>query len=86
MTSKRTALITGGTGCLGRAIAVALHDAGHDVIVTYHSSEAATRGWIKEEAAKGRTFSSYKVDVADFDPARRWPGDSKRTAARSTSW
>ena len=25
----RTALVTGGTGCLGRAIAIALHDAGH---------------------------------------------------------
>ncbi|HAP24907.1 MAG TPA: beta-ketoacyl-ACP reductase, partial [Achromobacter sp.] len=67
MTAKRTALITGGTGCLGRAIAVALHDAGHDVIVTYHSSENATREWIKEEAAKGRTFAMYKVNVADFD-------------------
>ncbi|CAB3827813.1 acetoacetyl-CoA reductase [Achromobacter mucicolens] len=82
MTSKRTALITGGTGCLGRAIAVALHDAGHDVIVTYHSSEAATRDWIKEEAAKGRTFSSYKVDVADFDAcqalARRLEEDGRQ--------
>lgn len=67
MTAKRTALITGGTGCLGRAIAVALHDAGHNVIVTYHSSETATREWIKEEAAKGRTFAMYKVNVADFD-------------------
>jgi len=67
MTVKRTALITGGTGCLGRAIAVALHDAGHDVIVTYHSSESATREWVKEEAAKGRAFAMYKVNVADFD-------------------
>ena len=82
MTSKRTALITGGTGCLGRAIAVALHNAGHDVIVTYHSSEAATRDWIKEEAANGRTFSSYKEDGADFDAcqvlARRLEEDGRQ--------
>lgn len=65
MTAKRTALITGGAGCLGRAIAVALHDAGHDVIVTYRSSESATREWIGEESAKGRDFAMYKVDVAD---------------------
>ena len=82
MTAKRTALITGGAGCLGRAIAVALHDAGHDVIVTYHSSESATREWIQEEAARGRTFAMYKVDVADFDScqalARRLEEDGRQ--------
>lgn len=65
MTAKRTALVTG-CGGLGRAIAVALHDAGHDVIVTYHASEAATRSWADEEAAQGRRYALYQVDVGDY--------------------
>lgn len=66
MAAKRTALVTGGAGCLGRAIARALHDAGHDVIITYHSSEDAARDWLGEEAAQGRRYDLVKVDVADY--------------------
>ncbi|WP_373824172.1 acetoacetyl-CoA reductase [Achromobacter insuavis] len=81
MATKRTALITGGAGCLGRAIARALHDAGHDVIVTCHSSEAATREWLDEEADAGRRYDMVKVDVADYDAcqalARRLPDDGR---------
>jgi acetoacetyl-CoA reductase len=65
MTAKRTALVTGGGG-LGRAIALALSEAGHDVIVTYHASEDATRAWVDEEAANGRRFAIYQVDVGDY--------------------
>lgn len=65
MTAKRTALVTGGGG-LGRAIALALHDAGHNVIVTYHASEAPTRAWVEEEAAQGRRIAIYQVDVGDY--------------------
>ena len=61
----RTALVTGGTGCLGRAIAIALHDAGHRVLVTYHRSAAAARAWQDEQAGLGRDFTLYQVDVAD---------------------
>ncbi|MFF7058279.1 acetoacetyl-CoA reductase [Achromobacter spanius] len=65
MTVKRTALVTGGAGGLGRAIAQALHDAGHDVIATYHTSENAARAWAEEEASRGRRFALYQVDVGD---------------------
>ena len=57
--------MTGGTGCLGRAIAIALHDAGHQVLVTYHNSAATARAWQDEQAGLGRDFTLYQVDVAD---------------------
>lgn len=82
MATNRTALITGGTGCLGRAIAQALHDAGHDIIVTCYASEAATREWLDEEAAADRHYDMVKVDVADYDScqalARRLADDGRQ--------
>lgn len=70
MTTKRTALVTGGTGCLGRAIARALREVGHDVIITYYSNEAAAQVWRDEEAAAGRRYDVLKVNVADYDSCR----------------
>ncbi|CAB3677203.1 acetoacetyl-CoA reductase [Achromobacter piechaudii] len=66
MTDKRTALVTGGAGGLGRAIAIALQEAGHDVIATYHTNESAARAWAEEEASQGRRFTLYPVDVGDY--------------------
>lgn len=82
MTAERTALVTGGAGCLGQAIARALHDAGHQVIITYHSNEDAARAWVDAEAAQGRRYAMYKVDVADYDScqalARRLEEDGRQ--------
>ncbi|CAB3649939.1 acetoacetyl-CoA reductase [Achromobacter pestifer] len=77
MTAKRTALVTGGGG-LGRAIALALCDAGHDVIVTYHASEDATRAWVDEEVAKGHPIALYQVDVSDYASCQALMGRLER--------
>ena len=37
----RTALVTGGTRGIGAAIARALHDSGHQVVVTYQGNDDA---------------------------------------------
>ncbi|HEY9279599.1 MAG TPA: acetoacetyl-CoA reductase [Eoetvoesiella sp.] len=67
MTSNRTALVTGGLGCLGEAIARALHDAGHTVLVTYSPGHQNVQEWLDSMAAEGYQFSAYPVDVADYD-------------------
>ncbi len=70
MTALRTALVTGGTGALGQAIALALHDAGHRVIVTCRQRGLAEQDWLDAQAAAGRDFLAYPVDVADYASCR----------------
>lgn len=47
MTNKRTALVTGGMGGLGEAIAQKLHDAGHTVLVTHSPGNDQVQAWSK---------------------------------------
>lgn len=60
-----TALVTGGTGGLGAAIARALHDAGHAVLVTHSPGNARIHAWLEAQAADGYRFAAYAGDVAD---------------------
>jgi len=64
---KRTALVTGGNRGLGEAIAQALHQAGHNVIVTHTPGNAKVAAWLKTQASQGYDFAAYGVDVSDFD-------------------
>ena len=59
---QRTAVVTGGTRGLGRAIALALRDGGCQVAATYHSDEAAAR---RMQAETG--IAVFRWDVADFE-------------------
>ena len=68
---KRTALVTGGMGGLGEAIARVLHDAGHAVLVTHSRSDEAASTWLKQQADAGYTFASYDVDVGDYASCQR---------------
>lgn len=67
VTNKRTALVTGGMGGLGEAVARSLHDAGHSVLVTHSRNKEAAEAWLNGQAEDGYTFIGYHVDVADFD-------------------
>lgn len=67
MSKQRTALVTGGMGCLGTAIARALHDADYKVVVTHIPGEQNAATWLADQAKQDYHFTAYAVDVADFE-------------------
>ena len=62
----RTALVTGSSRGIGRAVALALAEEGADVAVNYVSSEAAAREVAEQIAKLGRRALLAQADVADY--------------------
>jgi len=64
----QAALVTGGSGGLGRSMAIALAEAGADVAVASYTQQAdeALSGIL----ALGRRGCTYRGDLSDFDTAR----------------
>lgn len=63
--SGRRALVTGASRGLGRAIALALAEAGADVAVNYLSNEAAARETVQAIEALGRSAIAIQADVRE---------------------
>jgi 2-deoxy-D-gluconate 3-dehydrogenase len=63
----KTALITGANTGLGQAIAVALAEAGADVVVAGRTAPDETRGLVE---AAGRRFIAIDADLASAEPER----------------
>ncbi len=61
----RLALVTGGTRGIGAGIAQALKDAGHRVVVNYHSADDAAESFAAESG-----IPAFKWDVSDFAACR----------------
>jgi acetoacetyl-CoA reductase len=59
---KRLALVTGGTRGIGAASAIALRDAGYEVVVNYAASDE-----IAQKFSHDQEIKSYKWDVSNFD-------------------
>ena len=62
----RTALVTGASRGIGRAIALALAEEGADVAINYVSNEAAAAAVVEEIQALGRRGMLARADVGDF--------------------
>ena len=62
----RTALVTGGSRGIGRAVALALAEEGADVAINYVSSEAAARDVADHIRKMGRRAILAQADVSDY--------------------
>jgi 2-dehydro-3-deoxy-D-gluconate 5-dehydrogenase len=63
----KTALVTGARRGIGRAMAVALAEAGADIIAASATQETAGSGIEAEVAARCRKFRGYACDLSDRD-------------------
>jgi 2-deoxy-D-gluconate 3-dehydrogenase len=63
--SGKTALVTGARRGIGRAMAVALAEAGADIVATSAALESEESAVAKEVAARGRKCWTYACDLAD---------------------
>src|SRR6202051_2224194 len=68
--ARPVALITGAATGIGRAAAIALAEAGYDVVINYSRSEQAARETSALAKAKGAKTLLFQCDVSD-DPAVR---------------
>jgi 3-oxoacyl-[acyl-carrier protein] reductase len=65
--SGRTALVTGGSRGIGRAIALMLAEAGADVAVNYRGNAEAAAEVVAEIEGMGRKAKAYAASVENFD-------------------
>jgi acetoacetyl-CoA reductase len=64
--SGRVALVTGGTRGIGKAICIALRDAGYKAAANYSGNDEAAKAFTAETG-----IPHYKFDVADFKACQR---------------
>ncbi|MAT72433.1 MAG: 3-oxoacyl-ACP reductase [Planctomycetaceae bacterium] len=66
----KTALVTGGSRGIGRAIALDLAREGATVVINYHSNEAAAKAVVDEIEAMGGTCHALQADIGKPEEAR----------------
>lgn len=72
--SNRKAIVTGGTRGIGRAIALALKDAGCVVAATYAGNDDAARAFKAETGVE-----AYKWDVGDYEACKAGVADIEKS-------
>ena len=78
----KTALVTGATRGIGRAIALKFASEGADVAFTYRSQHEAAQSLIAEIEALGVKAKAYTSDAADFEDAHKVVDDVKAVFGR----
>jgi 3-oxoacyl-[acyl-carrier protein] reductase len=74
----RTALVTGGSRGIGRAVALALAEEGADVAVNYVANEVAARDVVEHILKMGRRAIPAQADVGDYPDVFRMSQDILR--------
>lgn len=67
----KTALVTGGSGGIGRATALELAGQGADVVIQYHTSKSRAEETVKAIRTLGRKGIAFDADVSDQGVCRR---------------
>lgn len=75
----KTALVTGATRGIGRAIALKFASEGADIAFTYRSQEKAALTLTAEIEAMGVRVKAYRSDAASFEEAHNVVADAKET-------
>jgi acetoacetyl-CoA reductase len=66
-----TALVTGGTGCIGRVICETLAEAGYRVAANGHPADAENaQRWVEEAAGRGLSIHLQSFDAGDYEATR----------------
>ena len=68
--SGKKALVTGGSGGLGRTIVRTLAECGADVAVHYNSDERSAEQLVTELRGLGRESAAFRCDITDFDSVK----------------
>src|SRR5690554_3304634 len=69
MLENKTAIVTGGTRGIGRAIVLRLSQMGANVVFSYRSNDAMAKELVDQIQAAGKKALAVKGDVKDFKDA-----------------
>ena len=79
-------VVTGASTGIGRAIALAVAEAGADVAITYRSEEREARSTAAEIGRLGRQAHVFRLDLADAASITDLAADAQRALGRLDVW
>ena len=82
----RTAVVTGGSSGIGRAIALAFAAAGADVVVSYNRNARGAEEVVAAIQGLGRRAAAVQADIARDEDVRRLVRDAFGTFGRVDVW
>ena len=81
--SNKVAVITGGSGALGRVMVRTLAEAGADIAICYYRDEESAHGLQTEITAKGVRATVVQADVTESRFNQRDAGCRRKHTGRS---